>query len=57
MRPAVLTALIIATALFMENMDGTVLPLTNGVWFWSVCVAVSAWTLVQRHDRGLSIRP
>jgi MFS family permease len=25
MRPAVLTALIIATALFMENMDGTVL--------------------------------
>ena len=34
------------------NMDGTVLPLTNGVWFWSVCVAVSAWTLVQRHDRA-----
>ena len=25
MRPAVVTALIIATALFMENMDGTVL--------------------------------
>ena len=25
MRPAVLTAFIIATALFMENMDGTVL--------------------------------
>jgi hypothetical protein len=25
MRPAALTALIIATALFMENMDGTVI--------------------------------
>jgi DHA1 family bicyclomycin/chloramphenicol resistance-like MFS transporter len=28
---------------------GTVLPLTNGVWFWSVLVATTAWTLVQRH--------
>jgi DHA1 family bicyclomycin/chloramphenicol resistance-like MFS transporter len=38
------------------NMDGTVLPLTSGIWFWSVCVAASAWTLVQRHDRGASTR-
>jgi DHA1 family bicyclomycin/chloramphenicol resistance-like MFS transporter len=38
------------------NMNGTVLPLTNGVWFWSVCVALSAWTLVQRHDRSASTR-
>jgi DHA1 family bicyclomycin/chloramphenicol resistance-like MFS transporter len=28
---------------------GTVLPLTNGIWFWSVCICAIAWTLVQRH--------
>lgn len=32
-----------------ERLDGTVFALTNGVWFWSVCLAVVAWTLVQRH--------
>jgi DHA1 family bicyclomycin/chloramphenicol resistance-like MFS transporter len=26
-----------------------VLPLTLGVWFWSALIALSAWTLVQRH--------
>ena len=31
------------------NMDGTVLPLTLGVWFWSALIALTAWTLVQRH--------
>jgi MFS transporter, DHA1 family, multidrug resistance protein len=29
--------------------QGSVLPLTNGVWFWSVVISVTAWTLVQRH--------
>jgi MFS transporter, DHA1 family, multidrug resistance protein len=29
--------------------DGTVFALTNGVWFWSVCIAVVAWTLVPRY--------
>lgn len=29
--------------------QGSVLPLTNGVWFWSVCISLTAWTLVQRH--------
>ena len=28
---------------------GTVRPLTDGLWFWSVVIAVIAWTLVQRH--------
>ncbi len=28
---------------------GTVLPLTNGLWFWSVVIAFFAWTLVQRY--------
>jgi MFS transporter, DHA1 family, multidrug resistance protein len=31
------------------RLDGTVFTLTNGVWFWSVCVALAAWTLVRRH--------
>lgn len=31
-----------------QRMDGTVLPLALGVWFWSLCVAVAAWTLVQK---------
>lgn len=28
---------------------GSVLPLTSGVWFWSVVIAATAWTLVQRY--------
>ena len=31
------------------RMDGTVLPLTNGVWFWSVLIAAVAWTVVQKY--------
>ena len=32
-----------------SHMDGTVLPLTLGVWFWSALIALTAWTLVQKH--------
>ncbi len=39
------------------RMDGTVRPLTNGVWFWSVCIALTAWTLVQRHERRVPVTP
>nr|WP_228488320.1 multidrug effflux MFS transporter [Caenimonas koreensis] len=31
------------------RLDGTVFPLANGVWFWSACIAVTAFTLVQRY--------
>jgi DHA1 family bicyclomycin/chloramphenicol resistance-like MFS transporter len=31
------------------HMDGTVRPLTLGVWFWSTLIALSAWTLVQKY--------
>ncbi|WP_048439347.1 multidrug effflux MFS transporter [Caenimonas sp. SL110] len=31
------------------RLDGTVFPMANGVWFWSVCIAVASWTLVQRY--------
>ena len=31
-----------------------VLPLTNGLWFWSVLIALVAWTLVQRHGEAHS---
>lgn len=27
----------------------SVLPLTSGIWFWSVAIAATAWTLVQKH--------
>ena len=32
-----------------KHMDGTVLPLTNGMWFWSIMIAISAWTLVRKY--------
>ena len=32
-----------------RHMDGSVFPLTNGLWFWSAIIALSAWTLVQKH--------
>lgn len=31
------------------HMNGSVLPLTNGIWFWSVLIAALAWTVVQKH--------
>ena len=30
-------------------MDGTVNPMALGIWFWSVLIALVAWTLVQKH--------
>ncbi len=33
---------------FGLHPDGTVLPLALGVWFWGVCAALAAWTLVQK---------
>jgi DHA1 family bicyclomycin/chloramphenicol resistance-like MFS transporter len=34
-----------------RNMDGTTGPLAMGILFWSVMVALTAWTLVQRHGK------
>jgi DHA1 family bicyclomycin/chloramphenicol resistance-like MFS transporter len=34
------------------HMDGSVFPLAWGMCFWSICLALSAWTLVQRHGRN-----
>ena len=33
------------------RMDGTVLALTNGLWFWGTLLALTSWTLVQRYGR------
>ena len=30
------------------HLDGSIWPLVNGVWFWSVLLAAIAWTLVQQ---------
>lgn len=35
------------------HMDGTVRPMVYGVWFWSVLIALSAWTLVQKHGKSV----
>lgn len=32
-----------------KYMDGTVFPLALGVWFWSVLIALLAWTAVQKY--------
>ncbi|MBE2264098.1 MAG: multidrug effflux MFS transporter [Burkholderiaceae bacterium] len=34
------------------HMNGTVFPLVYGVWFWSALIALSAWTLVQKHGQS-----
>ncbi|MFC5519373.1 multidrug effflux MFS transporter [Polaromonas jejuensis] len=43
-----------------SHMDGTVRPLTHGVWFWSVLIAAAAWTVVQKYGepaRGTPANP
>jgi MFS transporter, DHA1 family, multidrug resistance protein len=32
-----------------SHAGGSVLPLTNGIGFWSALIAATAWTVVQRH--------
>ena len=41
------------------RMDGTILPLTNGVWFWSAMIALSAWVLVRKygHQHSPVVKP
>ena len=31
------------------HMDGTVLPMTNGMWFWTVLLTATAWIAVQKY--------
>ncbi|VWX62345.1 MFS transporter, DHA1 family, bicyclomycin/chloramphenicol resistance protein [Burkholderiales bacterium 8X] len=31
------------------RMDGSVMPMAMGIWFWSACIAAAAWTLVRRY--------
>ncbi len=31
------------------HMDGTVLPMTNGMWCWSLLLVGTAWTAVQKY--------
>ena len=39
------------------RMDGSVLPLTNGVWFWSIFIALTAWTLVRKYGEPVPAAP
>ena len=31
------------------HLDASVFALTNGIWFWSVLIALAGWTLVQKY--------
>lgn len=46
---AMMSASFLMGAWLGAHMDGTVFALTNGVWFCSVMIALSAWTLVQKY--------
>jgi hypothetical protein len=35
-----------------NHLDGTVYPLAFGIWFWSIVVALSAWTVVQKYGQS-----
>ena len=39
------------------HMDGTTGPLTNGMWFWSALIALSAWTLVWKYGEPAPSAP
>ena len=32
-----------------RHLDGSVMPMVMGVWFWTACIAVIAWTAVQKY--------
>ena len=38
-----------------RNLGDSVQPMAYGVWFWSVLLVLTAWTLIQRH--GASATP
>ncbi|OGB01677.1 MAG: Bcr/CflA family drug resistance efflux transporter [Burkholderiales bacterium RIFCSPHIGHO2_12_FULL_61_11] len=40
-----------------SHMDGTVRPLTHGVWFWSVLIATVAWTLIRKYGEPAHAAP
>ena len=37
------------------QMDGTVFPLAYGLLFWSLCIALTAWTLVQKYGEPAAL--
>jgi MFS transporter, DHA1 family, multidrug resistance protein len=34
-----------------KNYDGSVMPMAMSMWFWTACIAVIAWTAVQKYGR------
>lgn len=34
-----------------KNYDGSVMPMAMSMWFWTACIAVTAWTAVQKYGR------
>ena len=54
---AVLKGAFIFMSDLIRHMDGSVFPLTNGMWFWCVLIALSGWTLVQKHGEPGRVAP
>jgi DHA1 family bicyclomycin/chloramphenicol resistance-like MFS transporter len=36
-----------------QHMDGTAVPMMLGICFWSVMIALSSWTLVQKYGKSV----
>lgn len=34
-----------------RHFDGSLMPMVIGVWFWTACIALVAWTAVQKYGR------
>lgn len=34
-----------------KNYDGSVMPMALSMWFWAACIAITAWTAVQKYGR------
>ena len=48
-------AAFIAGGWLSTRLDDSIVALTQGVWFFSVCISLVAWTLVQRHGEPRKI--
>lgn len=34
-----------------RHLDGSVMPMVMAIWFWTICIAIIAWTAVQKYGR------
>jgi MFS transporter, DHA1 family, multidrug resistance protein len=49
---AMMLVAFVTGAWLSQHFDGSALPLALAVWFWTVCLAVLAWTAVQKYGKA-----